>query len=205
VLHNELEVPTTLHSHGLIVPNAMDGVPAITQPALLPGESFTYEFTVQNAGSHMYHSHFMAQRQVPMGLLGAFIVEDPDDPPADIDLPMVLNDGPLGFTINGKGFPATLPIVATEGQVIRVRYMNEGLQIHPMHLHGIPQQIIARDGYILEHPYYEDTVLVAPGQRVDVLINATELGVWAFHCHVLSHAESDEGMFGMVTALIVNP
>jgi FtsP/CotA-like multicopper oxidase with cupredoxin domain len=203
VLHNELEVPTTLHSHGLIVPNAMDGVPAITQEALLPGESFTYEFTVRNAGSHMYHSHFMAQRQVPMGLLGAFVVEDPSEPAADIDLAMVLNDGPLGFTINGKGFPATVPIVATQGQLVRVRYMNEGLQIHPMHLHGIPQQVIARDGFMLEHPYFEDTVLVAPGQRVDVLIRASELGAWAFHCHVLSHAESDEGMFGMVTALIV--
>jgi FtsP/CotA-like multicopper oxidase with cupredoxin domain len=83
--------------------------------------------------------------------------------------------------------------------------MNEGLQIHPMHLHGIPQQVIARDGFMLEQPYFEDTVLVAPGQRVDVLIRASELGVWAFHCHILSHAESDEGMFGMVTALIVNP
>lgn len=205
VLHNELEVPTTLHSHGLIVPNAMDGVPAITQDAILPGESFTYAFTVRNAGSHMYHSHFMAQRQVPMGLLGAFVVEDPSEPVVDLDLPMVLNDGPLGFTIDGKSFPATAPIVATQGQLIRVRYMNEGLQIHPMHLHGIPQQVIARDGFMLEQPYYEDTVLVAPGQRVDVLIRASELGVWAFHCHVLSHAESDEGMFGMVTALIVNP
>ena len=205
VLHNELEVPTTLHSHGLIVPNAMDGVPAITQDAILPGESFTYEFTVRNAGSHMYHSHFMAQRQVPMGLLGAFVVEDPSEPVVDLDLPMVLNDGPLGFTIDGKSFPATAPIVATQGQLIRIRYMNEGLQIHPMHLHGIPQQVIARDGFMLEQPYFEDTVLVAPGQRVDVLIRASELGVWAFHCHILSHAESDEGMFGMVTALIVNP
>ena len=61
----------------------------------------------------------------------------------------------------------------------------------------------SRDGFLLDQPYYEDTVLVAPGQRVDVLIRASELGVWAFHCHVLSHAESDEGMFGMVTALIV--
>jgi uncharacterized cupredoxin-like copper-binding protein len=204
VLHNELDIPTTLHSHGLIVPNTMDGVPAITQPAIMPGESFAYEFTVRNAGSHMYHSHFMAQRQVPMGLLGALVVEDPSEPVVNIDLPMVLNDGPLGFTIDGKSFPATRPIVASEGQLIRVRYMNEGLQIHPMHLHGIPQQVIARDGYMLEHPYFEDTVLVAPGQRVDVLIRASEPGVWAFHCHVLSHAESDEGMFGMVTALIVN-
>jgi FtsP/CotA-like multicopper oxidase with cupredoxin domain len=206
VLHNELPAPTTIHFHGMLIPNDMDGVPVISQPAVMPGETFNYEFTVRNAGSNMYHSHFMAQRQVPLGLLGALIVSDPDDaadPASDIDYAMVLNDGPLGFTLNGKGFPATEPIVAKLGQVVRVRYMNEGLQIHPMHLHGIPQLVIAKDGFLLADPHYEDTVLVAPGERVDVLINATELGVWAFHCHILTHAETDEGMFGMVTALIV--
>jgi manganese oxidase len=206
ILHNELPVPTTIHSHGLMVPNAMDGVPVITQPAVMPGESFTYEFTLRNAGSHMYHSHFMAEEQVPMGLLGAFIVTDPDatdEPAADIDYTMIINDGPLGFTLNGKGFPATEPIVATQGQTVRVRYMNEGLQIHPMHLHGMPQLVIAKDGYLLPDPHFEDTVLVAPGERIDVLVEATELGVWAFHCHILTHAEGPDGMFGMVTAFIV--
>ena len=206
VLHNELPAPTTIHSHGLFVPPDMDGVPVISQTAVMPGETFTYEYTIRNAGSHMYHSHFMAQRQVPQGLLGALVVTDPNDPDeyeSDIDYAMVLNDGPLGFTINGKGFPATEPIVATQGQVVRVRYMNEGLQIHPMHLHGIPQMVIAKDGWLLPQPHFEDTVLVAPGERVDVLIDASELGVWAFHCHVLTHAEGDDGMFGMVTALIV--
>jgi uncharacterized cupredoxin-like copper-binding protein len=206
VLHNELPAPTTIHSHGLIVPNDMDGVPAISQTAVMPGETFTYDYVLRNAGSHMYHSHFMAQRQVPMGLLGAFVVTDPAEPrdaDQDVDYTMILNDGPLGFTINGKGFPATEPIVATLGQTVRVRYMNEGLQIHPMHLHGIPQLVIAKDGFYLPDPHFEDTVLVAPGERVDVLIDATELGIWAFHCHILTHAEGDDGMFGMVTALIV--
>ena len=206
VLHNELPAPTTIHFPGMLVPNVMDGVPVISQPAVMPGESFTYEFTVRNAGTNMYHSHFMAQRQVPLGLLGALIITDPNDtadPASDVDYAMVLNDGPLGFTLNGKSFPATEPIVARLGQVVRVRYMNEGLQIHPMHLHGIPQLVIAKDGFLLPDPHYEDTVLVAPGERVDVLINATELGAWAFHCHILTHVDSDEGMFGMVTALIV--
>ena len=206
ILHNELPEPTTIHSHGLIVPPNMDGVPVISQPAVMPGESFTYEYTVRNAGSHMYHSHFMAEHQVPMGLLGAFIVSDPaavDEPAADIDVAMILNDGPLGFTINGKGFPATAPIVAEKDQVIRVRYMNEGLQIHPMHLHGIAQQVVARDGFTLAEPYWADTVLVAPGERVDVLVTASEVGTWAYHCHILTHAEGPNGMFGMVTALVV--
>jgi len=205
ILHNELPVPTTIHSHGLFVPPAMDGVPVISQPAVMPGETFTYEYTLRNAGSHMYHSHFMADEQVPMGLLGAFVVTDPnaDEPDVDQDIALILNDGPLGFTINGKGFPATEPIIATQGDKIRIRYMNEGLQIHPMHLHGIPQLVVAKDGWTLPDPHFEDTVLVAPGERIDVIVDATELGTWAFHCHILTHAEGPEGMFGMVTALIV--
>lgn len=203
VLHNALDAPTSVHFHGLLLPNAMDGVPAITQDPVMPGESFTYEFEVRNAGSHMYHSHFDGAKQVPMGLLGAFVVSDPADVPVDIDEVMVLNDGPLGFTLNGKDFPATAPIVAKQGQVIRVRYMNEGLQIHPMHLHGMPQRVVARDGYPLDAPYLADTVLVSPGERIDVLIEATEVGTWAYHCHILNHVEAEDGMFGMVTALIV--
>ena len=203
VLRNELPEPTTIHFHGMTVPSDMDGVPVISQDAVLPGETFTYEFTVRDTGTHMYHSHFNAQKQVPMGLLGAFIIPDAQDPAVDADVEMVLNDGPLGFTLNGKGFPATSPVAVTEGDTLRVRYMNEGLQIHPMHLHGMVQEVIAIDGRLLERPYTQDTVLVAPGQRVDVLIEATEPGPWAWHCHVLNHAESENGMFGMVTALIV--
>jgi FtsP/CotA-like multicopper oxidase with cupredoxin domain len=105
--------------------------------------------------------------------------------------------------LNGKSFPATEPIVAAKGDLVRIRYMNEGLQIHPMHLHGMPQKVIAKDGHPLENPYMADTVLVGPGERYDVLVEATELGAWAYHCHILSHAEGPDGMFGMVTALIV--
>jgi manganese oxidase len=204
VLKNELdEQPTTLHLHGMILPNAMDGVPGIAQKAILPGKSFNYEFTVRNSGSNMYHSHFMADEQVPKGLLGGFIIEDPKDAKVDVDHTMVLNDGPLGFTINGKSFPATAPIVAAKGDLVRIRYMNEGLQVHPMHLHGIPQKVISKDGHLLKQPYFADTVLVGPGERYDVLVKADYAGVWAFHCHILTHAESTDGMFGMVTAMVV--
>jgi L-aspartate-alpha-decarboxylase len=117
---------------------------------------------------------------------------------------MVLNDGPIGaFSINGKTFPATRPVVAKRGQTVLIRYMNEGLMIHPMHLHGMRQQVIAQDGWLLPQPYYCDTLNIAPGQRFEVLVEATERGVWAYHCHILSHAESEHGMFGMVTAFIV--
>lgn len=203
VLHNKLDQPTTLHFHGVRVPNAMDGVPGITQDAVMPGESFAYEFEVINSGTHMYHPHFNATEQITEGLLGGFVVHGPSDPKVALDETMVLNDGPLGFTINGKGFPATAPIALKQGQTVRIRYMNEGLQIHPMHLHGLVQKVVAKDGYELPQPYDVDTLMVAPGERYDVLVKADEPGVWAFHCHILNHVEGPEGMFGMVTAVIV--
>lgn len=203
IFHNQLPESSAIHFHGLLVPNPMDGVPGITQPLVKPGESFTYEFEVRNTGSHMYHSHMNAAAQIPKGLLGALIVEGADEPAVDHDITMILNDGPLGFTLNGKSFPATQPIVAKLGERIRIRYMNEGLQAHPMHLHGIPQQVYAKDGAVLPQSHQEDTVFVAPGERFDVIVEASEAGVWALHCHILNHAEREEGMFGMVTALVV--
>jgi manganese oxidase len=203
ILHNQLPESTAIHYHGLTVPNDQDGVPGLTQPLVVSGDSYTYEFTVANSGSHMYHSHMNGSVQIPMGLLGAFIVEDGTEEVVDQDITMILNDGPLGYTINGKGFPATSPVVARQGEKIRIRYMNEGLQIHPMHLHGVPQLVVAKDGYPLANPRFEDTILIAPGERVDVIVDATEIGLWAFHCHILSHAEGPNGMFGMVTAMIV--
>jgi FtsP/CotA-like multicopper oxidase with cupredoxin domain len=207
-LLNKLPESTVIHFHGLELPNDQDGVPYITQPPVKPGERYTYEFTVPNAGSHMYHSHHNAAKQVGMGLLGAFVVE-PKRPlkahRADVDHVMVLNDGFHGYTLNGKGFPATEPIVCAQGQTVRIRFMNEGMMIHPMHLHGMHMTVIAKDGWDQPMPWKCDTLNVAPGERWDVLVRATNPGTWAFHCHILPHAESEHGMFGMVTALIVKP
>ncbi len=205
VLTNQLPESTSIHFHGLVTPNAMDGVPFITQPPVKPGQTFTYEFVARPVGTHMYHSHNGAD-QITKGLLGAFIVEPRDrskEPRVAVDTVIVINDGPLGYTLNGKSFPATQPIVVKLGQRIRIRYMNEGQIIHPMHLHGLPGLVIAKDGHRLPQPYTADTVNVAPGERYDVLVTANALGVWALHCHILSHAESAEGMHGMVTAVIV--
>ena len=205
VLKNQLPESTSIHFHGLITPNAMDGVPFITQPPVKPGQSFTYEFVARPAGTHMYHSHH-GPDQITKGLLGAFIVAPRDrskEPRVAADVVLIVNDGPLGYTLNGKSFPATQPIVVKLGQRIRIRYMNEGQIIHPMHLHGLPGLVIAKDGHRLAQPYTADTVNVAPGERYDVLVAANQPGVWALHCHILSHAESAEGMHGMVTAVIV--
>jgi len=161
---------------------------------------------VPNAGSHMYHSHHNAAKQVGLGLLGAFIVE-PKEPTQydhpDVDQVFVLNDGAHGYTFNGKSFPATQPIVAKLGQKVRIRFMNEGMMIHPMHLHGMHMTVIAKDGWPAPAPWKCDTLNIAPGERWDVIVNCTNPGTWAFHCHILPHAESEHGMFGMVTALVV--
>jgi len=206
IIKNQLPESTAIHFHGVLVANNMDGVPFITQPPIKPGASFTYEFTAKNAGSHMYHSHHNATKQVGLGQLGAFIIEPKDkskDPAFDVEHTMILNDQLGGFTLNGKGFPATEPVVAKKGQKLRIRYMNEGQMIHPMHLHGLPQLVFAKDGWNLPQPWYCDTLNVAPGERWDVIVDCTEPGAWAFHCHILSHAEGSNGMFGMVTALVI--
>lgn len=208
---NNLKESTGVHFHGQRLPNAMDGVPLITQDPIMPGESFTYEFVARTSGSHMYHSHHNATDQVGRGLLGAFIVE-PRDPAkrydqlygATQDIVWISNDTLGGFTINGRGFPATAPIVARLGEKIVIRFMNEGVMMHPWHLHGMPMRVIARDGYPLGLASFTcDTLGVNPGERWDVLVECDEPGAWAFHCHVLPHAEGLDGMFGMVTALVV--
>jgi plastocyanin len=211
VLRNELPQSTALHFHGIETPNSMDGVPFVTQDPIRPGATFTYDFVAKGPAVGMYHSHDYALGQVSDGMAGAFIVgSEPipvGTPPVGQELPMMLNDaGTIGLSLNGKSFPATAPVVAHPGETVEIHYMNEGQQIHPMHLHGIPQLVIAKDGNPLAQPYLADTVTVAPGERYTVLIEPTaeQTGVWAWHCHILSHAEHDDGMmFGMVTTFIV--
>jgi FtsP/CotA-like multicopper oxidase with cupredoxin domain len=207
IVQNNLQESTSVHWHGLIVPNSMDGVPYLTQEPIKPGATFTYEFTLKNAGTHMYHSHHNSMDQVNRGLLGAFIVDPKDKssyPAYDREYVLVLNDLNLGFTINGKSFPATEALTAKVGEKVLIRFLNEGVMNHPMHLHGMPMKVFQKDGWPVNPPQMCDTLDVAPGNRYDVLVEATEAGVWAFHCHILNHAESATGMFGLVTALVVS-
>ncbi len=203
VLDNELPQPTTIHFHGVTVPNEDDGVPYITQDPVMPGQTFVYQFRVVDPpGTYMYHSHFNSTEQVGRGLYGAFVVEA-RHPAWDEEYTVVLGDGPLGYTLDGKSFPATSPLTAHLGDRVLIRLSNMGNMLHPMHLHGYHFQVLAQDGSPLEQPYDADTLVIAPGETYDVLVHATHLGVWAFHCHILSHVEGPQGMFGMVTALIV--
>ena len=207
IVKNELPESTAVHFHGLELPNDQDGVPFVTQPPIKPGQTYTYEFTARPFGSHMYHSHHNATAQVGGGMLGPLLVAPKDpgvDPRYDKDELFIFNDSLGGLTINGKGFPATAPYTAKLGQRIRFRFMNESQLIHPAHLHGLTLEVFARDGYPLPQPFKCDTLNVAPGERWDAIVVADEPGVWAFHCHILGHAEGSAGMFGMVTALIVS-
>ena len=207
-LRNELPESTGLHIHGVEnLPNSMDGVPDITQEPIKPGADFVYEFKAVTPAVAMYHSHHNATKQVGNGMLGALLIGTVPGIPAgasvDQEITMILNDtGTIGFSLNGKSFPATKPYAAKVGDQILVHYMNEGVTGHPMHLHGMPGTVIARDGYA-SPPQRIDTVQVNPGERVSVLYDITDPGVWAWHCHILPHAEKETGMFGMVTALIV--
>ena len=212
IFKNNLQESTGVHYHGLRIPNKFDGVPGVTQDPIKPGASFTADFPIRNSGSHMYHSHHNATDQVGRGLLGAFIVDakDPAQRPdrkygVTQDIVWISNDTLGGFTINGRGFPATKPIAAKRDERIYIRFMNEGVMMHPWHLHGMDMEVVARDGHPLGTAAFTcDTLSVSPGERWDVVINCDEPGVWAFHCHILPHAEGIDGMYGMVTALIVS-
>ena len=215
---NELPIGTDVHWHGVDVPNDQDGVAPITQDLILSARPTRTGSRSRNRPSACTTPTPTARTPIPNGLFGTIFVGEMPLPagetisgieiPADIeiaqDFPMVLNDaGVIGLSLDGKSFPATAPIVATEGDWIQVSYYNEGLQVHPMHLHGFEQIVIAKDGEPLDHPYAADTVLVAPGERYTVIFNANAPGTWVWHCHILNHVESAEGMFGMVTAVVV--
>ena len=212
VVKNELPVPTTIHWHGVEVPNAMDGVPGVTQDPIQPGETFTYEFTAKPAGTFMYHSHFEGDVQVSAGLYAPFIIDPktPEANPPAVDKTLMISEWlqrngqtfatmpmsgmePNYFTINGKSFPATETITVKKGDLVRLRLIGIGQFIHPMHLHGLPFKIVATDG----HPVPEaaqltkDTVSVAPGERYDIEFVATETGQWMLHCHILHHTTND--------------
>jgi FtsP/CotA-like multicopper oxidase with cupredoxin domain len=209
---------TDVHWHGISTPNNMDGVTPYTQDPILTGETFTYAFEAERPAIGMYPAHLHSQISVPNGMFGPIMIGDTPIPygetisgveiPEDLEIaqeiPMVLNDaGVIGLSLNGKSFPATEPYVASEGDWLVYHYYNEGLLTHPMHQHQFPQLVFAKDGIPLDVPFWADTINVAPGERYSVLVHADRVGTWVWHCHILTHVESEDGMFGMVTALIV--
>jgi FtsP/CotA-like multicopper oxidase with cupredoxin domain len=212
LLKNELPYPTTIHWHGILVPNNMDGVPDMTQAPVPPGGSFTYEFTAEPAGTYWYHSHVQTDAQVLTGLYAPFIIEpkEPTDPRPDVDVTLMLSEwrviggqtfpampmsgmDPNYFTINGKAFPTVEPLKVKLGQRVRLRFVAAGQFVHPMHLHGPHFKIVATDGYPVPQAAQltKDTVSVAPGERYDVEFVADMPGKWMLHCHIPHHTTND--------------
>jgi FtsP/CotA-like multicopper oxidase with cupredoxin domain len=212
VVKNELPDPTTIHWHGVEVPNAMDGVPDMTQDPILPGQTFTYEFVAKPAGTFIYHSHYEGDIQVSAGLYAPLIIEPktPESNPPDVDLILMISEWlvrggltyaampmsgmePNYFTLNGKAFPSTETINVKVGQRVRLRLIGIGQFIHPMHLHGFPFKVVATDGHPVPEAvqWTKDTISVATGERYDVEFTATEPGQWMFHCHILHHTTND--------------
>ncbi len=199
---NHLPEATAIHWHGLEVPTDNDGVPPIGMKPIEPGQSYTYDFTLQDqdAGTHWYHSHYDDIKQVGGGMYGAFIIAPRPGSPqyqpmmqaerADVDQTMFI--GMLGgyYVINGKSFPDTPPLVVKHGQTVHLRMIGaDTSMIHPMHLHGHSFQVVASDGHLLPAPYTKDTLSVAPGETYDVTFYAWAApgSIYPLHCHILSH------------------
>ena len=228
VVKNSLPEATTVHWHGIAVPNAMDGVPDLTQKPIRPGGSFTYEFSAipagrdSHGGTFFYHSHFDEDRQVGLGLSGAFIIDPPNPPRYDVERTIAINEWtldpstgatrpsmdmegmlPTYFTLNGKSFPSTETVHVKRGQRVLFRLIGAGQFVHPMHLHGTDFEVVAKDGHPLASPYKADVVQVAPGERYDIAFTATEPGKWAFHCHIGHHLTNNGASPGGLM-LVVN-
>lgn len=226
---NELPVETTIHWHGIGVPNSEDGVPGVTQKAIEPGNTYTYEFTARPAGdpngggTFLYHSHVDEDRQMAAGLSGAFIIEPPR-PQAKYatERTLVISEWsadaasgrtrgvmdmegmlPNFFTINGKSFPATEPIKVKAGERVLLRLINAGQFSHPLHLHGTAFRVVAQDGHPVPNGGLRDTITLASGERADIAFKLPP-GKWAFHCHIGHHMTNDGkspgGLFTVIDA-----
>ncbi|MCL6648414.1 MAG: copper oxidase [Chloroflexi bacterium] len=208
---NELPEPTSVHWHGLAIPNDQDGAASITQPPIPPGQSYVYEWTVPpTPGTYWYHAHYEPDRQQALGLFGALIIEDPTEQPPEVEAVLILSEWtvtPAGtlpampmsgmepnyFTINGKSWPETERLRVRVGQRVRLRFINAGQFLHPMHLHGQPFTVVASDGHPLPTMarLIKDTLLVSPGERYDVEFVARAPGRWLLHCHIAHHTTND--------------
>jgi FtsP/CotA-like multicopper oxidase with cupredoxin domain len=207
VVTNHLPEPTTIHWHGINLPNSQDGVPGISQKPIAPGASFTYEFTLRRPGLAMYHPHYDTLGQQTRGLYGALVVDPATGPdPGVQEVFQVLSEMNGQYLINGKSYPATDGYTVHLGKPVLVRTINVGEMDHPMHLHGFLFKVVGVDGgQVPTAAQYERyTQDVAPGEAYDFEFTPNELGTWLFHCHILAHVTGPNGTdAGMITAFKV--
>lgn len=230
VVTNRLAESTSIHWHGLHIPNDQDGVGGVTQPMIESGETFNYKFIAPHAGTFMYHAHGTNSReQIDRGLYAPFIIDPAggDAIKADKEVTLTIGNWMVGneagemagmdmgdnasmsmeydyFTINGKSFPATEAIEVTQGQLVRLRFLNPSQTIHPMHLHGMDMAIVAKDGEPLAEPQRINTLDLGQGETYDVVFLADNPGTWLLHCHDLHHA-SNAGVEpgGLIVPIVV--
>ena len=209
---NRLKEHTTIHWHGLYLPSGMDGVGGLNQPHIRPGETFVYEFTLQQHGTHMYHPHADEMVQLAVGMMGLFIIHPREGEPVRIDRdycfllhnwalhpgtwrpdPSIMTEFDL-WTFNSKVFPAIEPLVARTGERVRIRVGNLSMHEHPIHLHGVQFRVTGGDGGRLPENLWrtEVTELVGVGQMRDIEFVAIP-GDWALHCHKSHHTMNAMG------------
>ena len=204
IVDNHLPESTSVHWHGFEVPIEMDGVPGVTQDPIPPGGRFVYEFTLHQHGTFFYHSHMPMQEM--MGMIGLFIMhpKEPYRPRVDKDFGIILQEWAIlpnntvpntlsmefnWLTLNGKVGPATTPLIVKQGERVRIRLVNLGMDHHPIHLHGHQFYITGTEGgRAPESTWYPtNTVLVGVAQAKDIEFEAKYVGDWMFHCHLPHH------------------
>jgi FtsP/CotA-like multicopper oxidase with cupredoxin domain len=211
---NKLPAGTSVHWHGLLLPNGMDGVAGLNQRIIRPGETFRYEFTLRQHGTHMYHSHHDEMTQMALGTVGPFVIHPrrPQEEQPDRDFVFMLHEWRIDvgtsrpnpnemtdfniFTFNAKAFPGTAPMVAKLGDRVRIRLINLGaMNHHPIHLHGYQFRIVETDGGQIpaSAQQWETSVLTAVGQSRAFEFVADEPGDWAMHCHMTHHVMNQMG------------
>lgn len=228
VVRNQLPQPTTVHWHGMAVPNDMDGVPGVSQAPIPPGGQFVYRFTVtsQMVGTHLYHSHVNDDFQVDSGLHGPVIVAPSPGATSAQQIDALYMIGAVkaagsetenAFLLNGKAYPFAPAIEVPLGATVRLRLINAGAEeSHVMHLHGYTFRIVAMDGNPLPSAIEANTIMLAPSQTADIVFTADHPGKWMFHCHILDHtinpgpygdgsADHMVDMGGLVTFVEVTP
>ena len=210
---NKLPEHTTVHWHGVPLPNGMDGVGGLTQPHIKPGKTFVYEFEARRSGTFMYHPHADEMVQMAMGMMGMFIVHPRDpqfmrvdrdfvfvmasydiDPGASMPKVMTMTDFNL-WTWNSRVFPGIDPLPVRLGDRARVRIGNLTMTNHPIHKHGNPFEVTGTDGgWIPPQLRTQEVTTDVPVGAVRVMeFNADEPGDWAFHCHKSHHTMNAMG------------
>ncbi len=231
ILKNELPEPTSIHWHGLEVPNDQDGAGGLTEPPTPPGGTHVYEFTLYQTGTFLYHSGFNMMKQDSNGLAG-FVVVHPREPEQKIDRDFAimlqewafLPGNPYAdlvtmefnwFTFNGKSAPDIEVLTVNEGDRVRIRFGNMSMDSHPIHIHGYAWKVVGTEGGPIPEAgqWPGATVDIPPGSTRDVEFVAWNPGIWRLHCHKLhhiinAHADVPMGVMahgGMFTLLRVIP